>query len=213
MPAMTHSAVRRYEDLVHEFGVLDGLAYAVVEGLTGPLPADTVVRRMGGDPTAPVDDSSASAYTNPFELPKPRVYSVQHGERTVLLFEPFSCELIRSEVLRRLSDNARVHSVYWNITGAERLSYAASGKLLTVKKMFDPTEPGWGDQPDLLDEDITDAVDDLLAGDRLDCHPGALALAVVEARTGVRPPAELFNYSLPPVALTARIPNDPAPAP
>jgi hypothetical protein len=86
----------------------------------------------------------------------------------VLLFEPLSSELIRREVLRRLS-------------------HAASGKLLTVKKTFDPTEPD---------------LDGMPADGRLTCHPGALALAVVEARTGVRPSAELFNYSLPPRILS-----------
>ncbi|WP_127933572.1 DUF6461 domain-containing protein [Nonomuraea polychroma] len=71
----------------------------------------------------------------------------------VVMFQDNGFEGSRPEVLRRLSDGARVHNVDWTITGNGSLSYAVYGKVLTRIDMNDPGRK-YGEDPTALDEDL-----------------------------------------------------------
>ncbi|MGH3280904.1 MAG: DUF6461 domain-containing protein [Trebonia sp.] len=57
----------------------------------------------------------------------------------------------RTEVLRRVCEETRAVSAFWNVNAVTRFSYAADGRLLTG---FDALTPEWrdGDDPDCLEE-------------------------------------------------------------
>ncbi|MFI7643089.1 DUF6461 domain-containing protein [Nonomuraea sp. NPDC049400] len=151
----------------------------------------------------------------------------------VVMFQDNGFEGSRPEVLRRLSDGARVHNVNWTITGNGSLSYAVYGKVLTRIDMSDPGRK-YGEDPTALDEDLADmhtarqaldlkeqadlnetsqAVDPSVPS-VLATHliAEAAAMATMEHRTGIRLTEQwLDNLDTEPwqAVMLGKIPSDP----
>src|SRR5439155_8174293 len=120
-------------------------------------------------------------------------YLAQAGT-SVVMFQPLGFEGSRREVLRWLSDGTRVHNVDWSINGNGGITYAVYGKVLAWIDKNDPSRR-WGDDPSLLDDDLTDLRParqprDTGQSPAARLADEAAALATVERRTGLRLPAD-----------------------
>jgi hypothetical protein len=187
---MSSDAVERYREFLRATALDTALCWTVVEPVTRPVTIEEVVRRLGGDP-------STIAPSAPDEVPPGHTaFHLHPAGSAVALLEVNDYQGSRPEVLRRLSDGARVHSAFWNVNAVSRLSYAVYGKVLASFEALPPPE-----DPGPLDGDL----DDLFTGDDWQ----AALLAVVERRTGV----VLDDWvSRPhPVAVLPPVPFDPQP--
>src|SRR3982751_1202749 len=141
---MPSEAVQRYEELLRRTALDTALCWTVVEPVTAPVTVEEAVRRLGGDP-------EAVARSVPDEVPDGwAVFHLHPVGSAVTLLEVNGSQGSRVEVLRRLSDGARVHSAFWNVNAVSRLSYAVYGKVLTAFEAFDL--PDWADTAYLADD-------------------------------------------------------------
>jgi Family of unknown function (DUF6461) len=85
------------------------------------------------------------------ELGDEPVVAVRGIDSWVLAVEVNGWQGSRPEVLRRVSQGTRAVSMFWNVNGVTRFSYAASGQVLAA---FDAMSPGQreGSDPDFLEE-------------------------------------------------------------
>src|SRR2546430_8918140 len=190
---------------------MGGMGWSVVEGIDAPVTVAEVVRRLGGDPAELFELPAEEAFDA--DACEALVCLAPHGS-AVALFEPGSPQAVRPEVLRRLSAGARVHATCWHVNGGERLLYAAYGKLVTGIQPYWPKER-WGELPDTLDEDLRAlggfAVEDPDLRPRPEDHAGAIALAAIERRTGVRATADWLAGPHTAVRIARPVPDDPQP--
>jgi hypothetical protein len=186
---MPSEAVDRYGKLLRRNALDTALCWTVVEPVTRPVTVEEVVRRLGGDLVADsVPDKVPPGHT---------VFHLHPAGSAVSLLEVNDYQGSRTEVLRRLSDGARVHSAFWNVNALSRLSYAVYGKVLaSFEALALPEDTG------PLDGDL----DDLVAGG--DWKAGMLA--VVERRTGVALEDGWLTEPHP-VAVLPPVPFDPQP--
>jgi hypothetical protein len=175
--------VDRYRDLLTRAGAGVASCWTLVQPVTRPTPVEEVVRRLGGDP-ATLTQTELTANRSRAD-PDRRVIHIDQLGPAVLLFEMAGVEGTRPEVLRTLSDGARVHSASWRADGGGRFGYAVYGRLLTA---FDPTGPHRRDGawPDALDGDLAP----LYAALEANGDWRAALLAIVERRTGVAIPSD-----------------------
>ena len=115
-------------------------------------------------------------------------YLRQVGD-AVVMYQPNGFEGARPEVLRWLSDGTRVHNVDWTINGNGTVNYAVYGQLLVWMDKNDP-DRRHGGRPDLFDDEdlaeLREARRQVDAGVVVWPHFDAMAMALVERRTGVR---------------------------
>jgi len=180
-------ALQRYRQLLANSSASVASCWTVVQPVTKAATAEDVVRRLGADPgLLAVRDVSAAYDLGPGDG---CLVHVEELGSAVLLFEMNGYQGSRPEVLRWLSDGARVHSAFWNVGVHSRFSYAVYGQVLTT---FEALAPGTrhGTHPDALDGDLDDlhAVLDAGGGD----WPAAM-LAVIERRTGVVIPTDWWE--------------------
>ncbi len=209
---MTHPLVAYYESVLHETGHIDDMCWAVVEGIDAPVSIEEAVRRLGADPDALTElPYGAKPDVSSWET---LVYLAPHGSGVVLCERGSSLQSVRPEVIRWLSAGARVHSTTWHYTGGERLLYGAYGRLLTGLRPNWPRER-WGELPDALDDDLRAvggfAASDPDLGPHPEAHPGAVAMAAIELRTGARATIEWLTDTRIAVPVTHPIPDDPRP--
>jgi hypothetical protein len=181
---MPNEIIEYYERFLGEHAWLEvAMCWTVIEPVTADLDLAEVVRRLGGDP----DDLSPRGPREhvAVDLGRECVFFLDQVDRAVTIMEVNGYQGARPEVLRRLSDGARVHSAFWNVNANNRLSFAAFGEVVTDLEADYPDERN-GTDPDALNEDLGD----LIAMAPTDESDGgnwrAGMLAVVEARTGVR---------------------------
>ncbi|WP_406312889.1 hypothetical protein OHA77_30775 [Streptosporangium sp. NBC_01639] len=169
-------AVTHYRRLIKEVGWLEeGMAWTVILPISGRVsPQEAATRLIGGsrpelgelDPGLPdvVSFGRAGAATMLFEAT-----GFSHAEDT--------------HVLERLSENARVWHVSWNITGRRILVHAAQGKVLAQMLDFDPD---WlhGIDPGSLREEA--AILRGIGRHRPPTRYKTRVMAMVEHRTGAR---------------------------
>jgi hypothetical protein len=179
------------------------LCWTVVRGVGLPVTVEQVITRIGGDPATLAHRGWDAAFE---EHPAGVAHLAQVGS-AVVLFEVNGNQGRRPEVLRWLSDAAWVHSVFWHVNGADRLMYAVYGRVLTEVDVFSP-ERRHGQDPAALDDDLQELVA-LRADDGSDYRPAAMA--VVEARTGVRLQTNWFDQPQLSVLITDPLPRDPHP--
>ncbi|ACZ86043.1 DUF6461 domain-containing protein [Streptosporangium roseum] len=190
----------RYADFLQRNPyVAQATCWIVVQPVTAPLSVETIAERLGGRAEdleyEPDDDVDEADYEGAF-------YISQDGASFVV-FEDNGYQGTRPEVLRQLSDSARVVSLFWNVNANTMLHYAVYGTVVTA---LDPMFPGrrWGKDPHALDAELA-VLDE-------DHGPGgwrAGAMAVVEAVTGVR--LDLPDAGAPRLLLEETLPEDPHP--
>jgi hypothetical protein len=113
------------------------------------------------------------------------------------------------EVLRALSDGARVHSVFWNANAYNSFAYAVYGTVLVSFAATDPYSRS-GTDPDVCNPDLADIFAARPDDDSLDGDWGSALLATVERRTGVALDAAWLDRPLLRVTLPP-LPADPSP--
>ena len=102
--------------------------WSVVEGIDTPVTVDEAVRRLGGDPAQLVEASGEELID---DLSCDASVCVEQRGSGVVLFVTGNYQSVRSEVIRRLSADSRVHSTSWHFSGWDIMLYAAYGTLLT----------------------------------------------------------------------------------
>lgn len=208
---MPGETIERYEGLLDDHQWLAvALCWTVIEPITAAVDVAEVVRRLGGDPGTLRPRSLA---TTP--APAESLYFVDQVGPAVTVMEVNDFQGSRPEVLRWLSDGARVHSAYWNVNAVNRLSYAAYGTLVTALDAGYPRDR-YGADPDALDDDLRGLLNLNLTDDEDDEDDAeespwrAAMLACIEARTGVAldpgwPARDHQSFTAPP------LPSDPRP--
>ncbi|MEV5764787.1 DUF6461 domain-containing protein [Micromonospora sp. NPDC052213] len=187
---MSDDVVAYYRQFLDERSwYAEGLSWTVIQPASEPVTEDVVLRRLRG---RRVDLTEIHfPHVNDFRPGMPDeskvAYLTQVGPAVVML-QPNGFEGARREVLRWLSDGARVHNIDWTINGNGGISYAVYGKVLA---WVDKNAPGrrHGEQPDVLDHDLDglrEARRRWDAGDLAGADFDAEAMALVERRTGVR---------------------------
>ncbi|MCW3841503.1 DUF6461 domain-containing protein [Micromonospora yasonensis] len=214
---MPDDVVAYYRQFLHERPWhAEGLSWTVIQPASEPVTEDVVLRRLRGQR---VDLTEIHfPHVNDFRPGMPDeskvAYLTQVGP-AVVMFQPSGFEGARREVLRWLSDGARVHNVDWTINGNGGISYAVYGKVLA---WVDKNDPGrrHGEQPDVLDNDLgglREARRRWDAGDLAGADFSAEAMALVERRTGVRLDVGWVDgFEEPgPAVMIGDIPSDPTP--
>ncbi|MBN6056412.1 hypothetical protein JYK22_31075, partial [Nonomuraea sp. RK-328] len=172
-------ALEYYHELLREDPDLEvGLCWTVIQPLDGPLSLRETARRLtgGGNPDL-VDVNPEDPY------PPIRAHEIPSG--IALLEENGFTYAGLDPILRRLSRRARVWHVCWNDVGGFFV-YAANGHVLAQINDYDLSQPYLnGPEPVFLQaeaETFASATSLLWPSKR------ARALAMIEARTGVRLP-------------------------
>jgi hypothetical protein len=183
------------------------MCWTVVEPVTKPVDVDEVVRRLGGggnegcEQPVDLDDFNDRHDGSAF-------YVGQVGSAVAVL-EVNGFQGSRSEVLRVLSDGARVHSVFWNVNSSNEFSYAVYGRTLASFAGTDPYHR-YGDDPDVLNSDLADIFEARPDNDELDGDWRSAMLATAQHRTGVALDAEWLSRPHRYVVLP-QLPSDPLP--
>jgi len=180
---MLSDVLAYYKDLVTT-GLPVAMCWTVTQPLGVALTLEDVASRLGGDP----DDLEVLDLSEAYEI-GPNDGWVLHLDQVgpaVTIFENNGFQGARSEVLRALSIDAKVHSAWWNVNAVTRFSFARQGELITAM------EAGWpraGVRPNALDAELADLYDAMRT-------PGlwvAGMLTAVELRTGIRLDREWFD--------------------
>ena len=181
---MPSDVALRYRRLIEEprlEPLWTALCWTVVEPVTKPVDVDEVIRRLGGAPDAglerPVDLDDYD------EGPDGAFYIGQAGSAVAIL-EINGYQGNRPEVLRVLSDGARVHSVFWNVNAYNTLRYAVYGTtLVSVEATYPYVREG--SDPDVLNPDLDDIFEARPDNEEPDGDWRSAMLATAQRRTGV----------------------------
>jgi hypothetical protein len=192
----------------------EGLSWTVIQPAGAPVTVQEVARRLHAEQ---IDlDEVRFPHVSDLRDDDPSPFLVAHlapAGDAVMMLQTNGFQGARPEVLRLLSDRARVHNVDWTINGNGGVSYAVYGNLLTWIDKNNPDRRG-GTHPDTLDEDLADLREARRLNDEAQWPANQLAaeaaaLATVERRTVLRlssvggPPWQTF--------MLGRIPSDPQP--
>lgn len=176
---MTSDAIEYYRQfLVDRWDIREAVCISYVHGID----EDMMIRAFGGDP---VDTASRSARDVGDELAglrydqTPPVLLVAPVDEWLIGVEYNGFQGSRSEVLRGASAGGTAVSVYWNVNGTNRFTYATGGRTTVGFDMHRP-EDRYGAAPDALAAEL----DGLEFGYGGDAYADGLALA--ERVTGVR---------------------------
>lgn len=169
-------AVTHYRRLIKEVGWLEeGMAWTVILPVSGRLSVQEAATRLTGDSHLELSELDPGFSD---------VVSFGQSGAAMMLFEAdgFS-HAGHPQVLERLSENARVWHLSWNITGRRMLAHAAQGKVLAEMLDFDPD---WlhGVNPDSLREEA--AILRGIGRYRPPTRYKTKVMAMVEQRTGAR---------------------------
>ncbi|MES9607431.1 DUF6461 domain-containing protein [Actinomadura sp. NPDC000929] len=180
---------KRLSDLSEYFSIEENLSWTVVRPHKAQLTVEEVVRRLHGEPDAITTDRPADCVSNlEYDDLADTVFLEQRGDAVIIV--GFGTDTAEEETLRRLSQNATVHTVFWAINNFNRLSYIVDGAVVTELDTLCPLDR-WGTDPEAL----TDHLDALLdLHERSDPGPDwETAMATLESLTGQRLDADWFT--------------------
>ena len=203
---MASETVEYYRNLLVERPwYAEGLSWTVIRPAGAAVTVDEVMRRLRAEPVT-VDDA-----TGPF-----LVAHLRQVGSDVVMVQGNGSEGSRREVLRWLSDRARVYNVDWTINGNGSITYAVYGSVLTWIDKNNP-DRRHGTHPDALDDALADLREARRCRDAEEwpatrLASEAAALATVESSTRIRLEAEWVDDLTGPqwtTVLLDRIPPDP----
>ncbi|MEV1320070.1 DUF6461 domain-containing protein [Micromonospora arborensis] len=184
-PERIEHYVRMFEQLSEvSADFVESMRWRVVRPHQARLTVEEVLRRLRGDPDTvttrrPVD----VGYDD--EL----VFLEQRDDTVIVVgYTVYSDE---EDVLRRLSQDATVHEVFWVINNFNRLYYAVDGVVVTALDVLCPQDR-WGADPDALNDHL-DALRDLRDRERGPWPDWETAMATVESLTGLGLDAGWFD--------------------
>ncbi len=189
---MASERIEHYRGLLLERSwYAEGLSWTVIRPAGAPVTVEEIQRRLHAEPVDLAEIRFPHVNDLRDDAPSPMLvaYLAQAGD-AVMMLQPNGFEGARPEVLRWLSDRARVHNADWTINGNGGVSYAVYGSLLTWVDKNDPDRRG-GTHPDTLDGDLDELREARRRNDAARWPDNRLvaeaaALATVERRTGIR---------------------------
>ncbi|WP_204076019.1 DUF6461 domain-containing protein [Planotetraspora phitsanulokensis] len=143
-----------------------------------------MLRRLGGDP-----DTMTTCRPLDVGYDDEMVFLEQRDDAVIIV--GYSVSSDEEDVLRRLSQDATVHEVFWLINNFNRLYYAVDGVVVTELDMLLPQER-WGADPDALTDHL-DALRELRDRERGPWPDWETAMATVESLTGLGLDADWFD--------------------
>jgi uncharacterized protein DUF6461 len=164
--------------------IAETLCWTVVRPHQERLTVDEVVRRLHSDPDTMTMDRPADVGYD-----EDTVFLEQRGDAVIIV--GFGTATAEEDALRRLSQSATVHSVFWLINNFNRLYYIVDGVVVTELDVLLPLDRGCGTDPEALTDHL-DALCDL--HDRSGPGPDwETAMATLESLTGQRLDADWFS--------------------
>lgn len=184
-PGQIEHYVRMFEQLSglsEYFSIEENLSWTVVRPHQARLTVEEVVRRLHGEPDTMTTDRPADCVSDlEYDDLADTVFLEQRGDAVIIV--GFGTATAEEKALRRLSQSATVHSVFWMINNFNRLYYIVDGVVVTELDMLRPLDR-WGTDPEALTDHL-DALCDL--HDRSDPGPDwETAMATLESLTGQR---------------------------
>ncbi|MGN9840015.1 DUF6461 domain-containing protein [Nonomuraea sp. H19] len=160
----------------------ENLCWTVVRPHQAGLTVHEVVRRLHGDPDTVTTYRPADA-----DYDDDTVFLEQRGGTVIIV--GYGTATAEEDALRRLSQSATVHSVFWLINNFSRLYYLVDGVVVTEVETLRPLAR-WGTDPEALTDHL-DALRDLR--DRSGPGPDwETAMATLESLTGQRLDVDWF---------------------
>ncbi|MFB4299717.1 DUF6461 domain-containing protein [Actinomadura sp. NTSP31] len=169
-------------DLSKYFSIKENLSWTVVRPHQARLTVNEVVRRLHSDPDTMTTDRPADCVSDlEYDDLIDTIFLEQRGDAVIIV--GFGTDTAEEDVLRRLSQGATVHSVFWAINNFNRLYYIVDGVVVTELDTLRPLDR-WGTDPEALTGHL-DALRSL--HDRSDPGPDwETAMATLESLTGQR---------------------------
>ncbi|MFF0577639.1 hypothetical protein [Streptosporangium saharense] len=170
----------------------EGLAWTAVLPVDGPLSLDeTVSRLLDGERPPLIEMEDDEAYEESAVL-------LERTGNATMIVQTFGKNYVwESDALGRLSVNAQVWHVSWEVTRNSRLIYAAHGRVLAEVPHLDPAYVR-GDDPTAIEAELT------ALGPCVDAPwpaSQAMAMAIVEGGTGAHLDQDWFERSHPAVVV------------
>jgi len=172
-----------------EWCIEENLGWTVVRPDRGWLTVDDVVRRLRGDP-----DAMTTCRPADVRWEDDLVYLEQRGDAVMIV--EYAANSAEEDALKRLSQGATVHGVFWGINNFNSLFCGVDGVLVTE---LDTLRPGhrWGTDPEAL-ADHLDALLELHDPSRHGTDRGAAwdwptAMATLGSLTDLRLDADWFR--------------------
>jgi hypothetical protein len=162
---------------------VESMCWTVVRPHQARLTVEEVLRRLRGDP-----DTMTTRRPIDVGWDYDGVFLEQRDDAVIVVGYAVSEE---EDVLRRLSQDAAVHEVFWLINNFNRLYYAVDGVVVTELDVLDPQDR-WGADPDALTDHL-DALRDLHDRERGPFPCWETAMATVESLTGLGLDADWFD--------------------
>ncbi|MGC5009635.1 hypothetical protein ACLQ2R_02600 [Streptosporangium sp. DT93] len=170
----------------------EGLAWTAVLPVGGPLSLEeTVSRLVGGERPPLVEMEDEEAYE------EGTVLLERTGNATMIVQTFGKNHVWESDALGRLSANARVWHLAWEVTRNSRLIHAAHGQVLAEVPHLDPADVR-GEDPAAIEAELA------ALGSVVDAPwpaSQAMAMAIVEGRTGARLDQDWFERPHPAVVV------------
>jgi hypothetical protein len=183
-PERIEHYVRMLEQLgrVSDFG--ESMCWTVVRPHRARLTVEEVLRRLRGD-------LDTMTMCRPVEVgyDDEAVFLEQRDDAVIVVrYHP---DGDAEDRLRRLSEDATVHEVFWLINNFNRLSYAVDGVVVTVLDVLRPQDR-WGADPEALTDHL-DTLRHLHDRERAPSPDWETAMATVESLTGLGLDADWFD--------------------
>jgi hypothetical protein len=177
--------VRMFEQLGEtsaDFG--ESMCWTVVRPHQARLTVEEVLRRLRGDPgTMTACRPADVGYDDE------AAFLEQRGDAVIIV--RYNVDNDEEDVLRRLSQDATVHEVFWVINNFNRLCYAIDGVVVTELDVLRPQDR-WGADPGALTNHL-DALRDLCDRERGPSPDWETAMATVDSLTGLGLDADWFD--------------------
>jgi hypothetical protein len=165
-----------------DFG--ESMYWTVVRPHRARLTVEAVLRRLCGDP-----DTLTTCRPVDVGYDDEAVFLEQRGDAVIIV--GYTAGSDEEDALRRLSQDATVHGVFWLINNFNRLYYAVDGVMVTELDVLWPQDR-WGTDPEALTDHL-DALRDLRDRERGPWPDWETAMATVESLTGLGLDADWFN--------------------
>jgi hypothetical protein len=194
---MTDDAIAYYSGLLDRHGdVFMAMCWTVVESCREPATVESVAACLGGDPAQVTEMPWDAAFGGS------AVAHLAQAGPAVMVAEVNGFSGASRGVLRRLSEQGRAHSAFWNVNMMTSLGCAALGDLLVT---FEFPDDRAGIDICALDDEL----EALYAAQRdPEDDTRAAMMAVVERRTGVRLAEDWLEASRPAIVLpSAGVPD------
>ncbi|OJF15790.1 DUF6461 domain-containing protein [Couchioplanes caeruleus] len=204
---MGDDIAERYARVLGHGGLGEAACYTVIQPVVRPFGVEEVARRLGADPAALRRGEPDIADFDRDEC----LYLIGPIGSAVVMVEYNGYQGSRPEVLRWLSDGARVHNAFWNVNGVNDLSCAVYGRVQASWSIDFPDECQ-GSDPTAFDGDLDELVAMAAPGDDGFGYAGywqSGMMAFIERRTGVVLTEEWFD-SPQYVLVAPPIPSDPS---